>query len=60
MAQETTWYTIEQANSKFSLETALILKWVEEGVVRAEQPDTRKMQVNADDLELKIREVGGN
>jgi hypothetical protein len=57
MAQGKTWYTIEQANSTFSLETALILKWVEEGAVRAEQPDTRKMQVNVDDLELKIREA---
>ncbi|NVN90077.1 MAG: MerR family transcriptional regulator [Desulfuromonadales bacterium] len=59
MPQGTSWYTVEQANAKYCLEASLILKWVEQGVVRAEQADTRKMQVNAKDLEQKVRESSG-
>jgi hypothetical protein len=54
-----TWYTLEDATSKYSLDTSMILKWADEGVVRAEHADTRQMQVNADDLELKVHEIRG-
>jgi hypothetical protein len=54
-----TWYTIEEAASKYCLEASRILKWVEEGVVRSEQEDTREMRVNLDDLELKVQERTG-
>lgn len=54
-----TWYTLGEASEKYNLETSLILKWAEEGVVRAEQADTRMMQVNVDDLELKAHDVTG-
>jgi hypothetical protein len=54
-----TWYTLEEASAKYCLETELILKWVEEGVVRSEQADNQVMRVNVDDLELKVQEVTG-
>jgi len=55
MTHGTTWKTVEEATSKYCLETSLILKWAEEGVIRAEQQDTRSMQVNADDIEHRVR-----
>jgi hypothetical protein len=54
-----TWYTLGEATSKYSLDTSSILKWADEGVVRSEQADTRSMQVNVDDLELKVHEITG-
>ena len=54
-----TWYTLEEAAAKYCLEPALILKWVEEGVVRSERGDNQVMRVNVDDLELKVQEVTG-
>ena len=54
-----TWYTLGEAASKYSLDTSSILKWTEEGLVRAERADTRSMQVNIDDLELKVHEITG-
>lgn len=50
-----TWYSPEEANSKYCLDTSLILKWADQGLVRNELADTRSMQVNADDLEMKIQ-----
>jgi hypothetical protein len=57
MTIEHTWYTLEEAESKFGLTRALILEWVEEGVVRSEQEGKRVVRVNGDDLELKIGEM---
>ncbi|MBL0224681.1 MAG: MerR family transcriptional regulator [Geobacteraceae bacterium] len=54
-----TWYTIEEAAAKYGLKTSLILKWVEEGLIRSEQDDTRAMRINSDDLELKVQEKTG-
>jgi hypothetical protein len=57
MSLGTTWYTLGEAASKYSLNTSLILKWADEGLVRSEQADTRSMQVNVDDIELKLHEI---
>ena len=54
-----TWYTLEEAAAKYCLEKSLILKWVEEGVVRAEQADNQLVRVNVDDIELKVQEMTG-
>jgi hypothetical protein len=56
MLLEKSWFTIEEAESKFGVEKALILEWVEEGVVRAEMEKDKVALVNADDLELMIKE----
>ncbi len=52
-----TWYTLEEAESKFGLTRSLILEWVEEGTVRCEEEGKRVVMVNGDDLELKIGEM---
>ena len=54
-----TWYTLEEAAAKYCLETAVIKKWADEGVVRSELGEGRVMRVNVDDLELKLQEVTG-
>jgi hypothetical protein len=52
-----TWYTLEEAAAKYNLEKPLILKWIEDGVVRAETADKGEVRVNVDDLDLKLREM---
>jgi hypothetical protein len=59
MSLGVTWYTLEDAASKYCLEPSLILKWVEEGVIRAEQADAGAMRINIDDLDLKVQEITG-
>lgn len=54
-----TWYTLEEAADKFGLEEGVILKWVEDGVVRAEEVDKKVVRVNVDDVELKVQEMTG-
>lgn len=56
MLLEKTWFTLEEAESKFGVEKALVLEWVEEGVVRAETEKDVVVRVNADDLELMLQE----
>ena len=53
------WCTVEEATARFGLESAMILKWVEEGLVRSETAAKRIVQVNLDDIELKVQELTG-
>jgi len=55
MSLGTTWYTLEKAVDLFSLDTEQVLKWAEEGSIRAEQADTRSMRVKSDDLERMVQ-----
>ena len=57
MSYVKTWYTLEEAESKFGLTREQILEWVEEGLVRSEQEGKKVVLVNGDDLELKIGEL---
>ncbi len=54
-----TWYTVEEAERKFGLKRADILKWAEDGIVRAEKVDNKVTRVNIDDIELKVQELTG-
>lgn len=56
MSLAKTWYTVEEAESKFGVPKNLILQWVEDGLVRTEQDDGKVVTVNVDDLELKVEE----
>ncbi|MEZ4484989.1 MAG: MerR family transcriptional regulator [Syntrophotaleaceae bacterium] len=49
-----TWFTPEEAAAMFGVERALVLKWVEEGLVRCERQDGMVTQVNIDDLRLEV------
>ena len=54
-----TWYTLAEAVAKYGVGETQILKWVEEGVVRAEEEGNKVVRVDVDDLELKLRELTG-
>lgn len=54
-----TWYSLEDAASKYSLDKSLILKWIEEGLVRSDQDDMNGIMVHNDDIKLKVREMTG-
>jgi hypothetical protein len=51
-----TWYTPAEAEAKYGVPRALILKWVDEGLVRCEQQAGSVMTINGDDLALKVEE----
>jgi len=57
MSISKTWYTPEEAASKFGVPKTTILAWVEEGMVRSEQRGAKVVVVNGDDLELKMEEL---
>ena len=52
-----TWYTVEEAADKFGVETRQILEWVEQGMVRTEDAKGKVVQINVDDLDLKVQEL---
>jgi hypothetical protein len=56
MSLAKTWYAVAEAESKYGVPKNLILKWVEEGLVRCEQDGGKVVSVNGDDLELKVEE----
>lgn len=60
MSLAKTWFSVEEAESKFGVPKNLVLKWVEEGLVRCEQADGKVTSVNGDDLELKVEEYVKN
>lgn len=49
-----TWYTPEEAESKFGVTKARILEWVEEGLVRCEREGKNVTRVNIDDIRLEV------
>ena len=56
MLLEKSWFTLDEAESKFGVEKNLILEWVKEGIVRCETEGETVVRVNADDVELKLGE----
>lgn len=60
MSLAKTWFSVEEAASKFGVPKNLILKWVEEGLVRSELDHGTVTSVNGDDLELKVEEFVKN
>jgi len=50
-----TWYNIDDAAAKYSLEKSLILKWVQEGLVRSEEAENKTLLVHIDDIKLEVQ-----
>ena len=53
MAMIKTWYTPEEAEAKFGVKKAMILTWVEDGLVRCEREGVKVVWVNIDDVKLE-------
>lgn len=49
-----TWYTLENAASKFGLTLDQVMAWVDEGLVRAEKENDKVVRVNIDDVRLEV------
>lgn len=49
-----TWYTLEDAESKFGVDKARIREWVEDGLVRCEREGGEIARVNIDDVALEV------
>lgn len=50
------WYTLDEAAAKYSLERAIIERWIAQGIVRAEHDKQFILRVNIDDLGLRVQE----
>ncbi len=49
-----TWYTPEAAADKFGLKMDQLMKWVTDGLVRAEETDGKVVRVNIDDVRIEV------
>ncbi len=54
-----TWYTLEEAEDKSGLKQEIILKWMEDGLIRMEKGEHGDIRINIDDLNLKVEELTG-
>ncbi|HEY3307094.1 MAG TPA: MerR family transcriptional regulator [Desulfuromonadaceae bacterium] len=59
MSFDKVWYTLEEAIHKFGLEDRILIKWIDEGLIRTETDEKDILRVNIDDLELKVQELTG-
>ncbi|MEI8355061.1 MAG: MerR family transcriptional regulator [Deltaproteobacteria bacterium] len=50
------WCTAEEAESRYGIRKSIILKWVEDGLIRCEELDGKIVRINIDDLKLKSEE----
>jgi predicted site-specific integrase-resolvase len=49
-----TWFTPEEAVGMFGVSKALLLEWVDEGLVRSERKGGKVVRVNIDDVKLQV------
>jgi hypothetical protein len=54
MALYKTWYSPEDAASKFGISQEKILEWVDQGVLRYEKEGDAVTLVNVDDLKIEV------
>lgn len=54
MSLTKTWYTVDDAASKYGVPGELLLQWVELGLVRAEEDKGEVTLLNGDDIERKL------
>lgn len=55
MSLNKSWYTIEEAVSKFGVSISQIQEWVDNGVVRAEEGEGGDILLNGDDIGQELR-----
>jgi predicted site-specific integrase-resolvase len=52
-----TWFSPLEASRKFGIAKALILNWIDEGLVRCERRKGKVIRVNADDIQLLLEDL---
>ena len=57
MSLTNSWYTINEAASKFGITTRLLLIWVDNGLVRTEGGKGKLILFNGDDIEREMNLV---
>jgi predicted site-specific integrase-resolvase len=48
------WYTVDEAASRYGISIQQLLGWVDNGLVRSEGNKDKVFLVNGDDIELKL------
>ena len=54
MALHKTWYSPEDAVSKFGVPVEKLMEWVEQGLIRSEREGDAVTLVNVDDLKIEV------
>lgn len=54
MSLTKSWYTVDEAASKFGVSTKDLLHWAELGIVRTEEVKGSGFLLNGDDIEMKL------
>ena len=54
MALHKTWYSPEDAVSKFGVPVEKLMEWVDQGLIRSEREDDAVTLVNVDDLKIEV------
>ena len=54
MSLTKSWYTVDEAVSRYGVSIQKLLGWVEDGLVRSEGDRREVMLVNGDDIEMEL------
>jgi len=54
MSLTKSWYTVDEAASRYVISIQQVLGWVEDGLVRSEDDKGTLILVNGDDIEMEL------
>jgi predicted site-specific integrase-resolvase len=54
MSLSKSWYTVDEAASRYGISVQQLLSWVEDGLVRSEGNKDKVIMVNGDDIEMEL------
>jgi hypothetical protein len=54
MSLTKSWYTVDEASSKYGISIQQLLDWVENGLVRSEGDEGDTGLINGDDIEMEL------
>ncbi|MGD0585515.1 MAG: helix-turn-helix domain-containing protein [Oryzomonas sp.] len=54
MSLTKSWYTVDEAASRYGISVQQLLNWVEDGLVRSEGTKGKVIMVNGDDIEMEL------